>query len=125
MATHETPVRNVLADAAVDQLDEGTPPGLLVFRTAADAVLATLNYAAPNAYGDAAGGVATANPIPQGTITADGIATKATNENAAATIKFTCSVSSTGGGGEIQLTNNNLQTGNPLTITSLTYTASP
>lgn len=56
--THPTAVRNGIADFVVDQLDEGTPPGKLIFRTAGDVPVATLTFSNP-AFGAAVAGVRT------------------------------------------------------------------
>ena len=45
--THPTAVRTAVADFVVDQLDEGTPPGTLVFQTSGDVEVATLTFSNP------------------------------------------------------------------------------
>jgi hypothetical protein len=122
--THPTLVRSGIADHVVDQLDEGTPPGKLVFRTAGDAEVATLTFGNP-AFGDASGGTATANAITKDSSATGGTIAKATLENAAGTVKVTCSVTATGVGGDIELSSVVVSAGQTVEMTSLTYTAPP
>ncbi len=116
--SHPTAVRTGIADFVVDQLDEGSPPGNLVFRTSGDVEVATLPFSA-TAFGAAVAGVATANAITSDASATGGTIAKATLENAAGTAKINCSVTATGGGGDITL--NSIV----VSITSLTYTAPP
>ncbi len=122
--THPTAVRTGIADFVVDQLDEGTPPGNLVFRTAGDVEVATLPFSA-TAFGAAVAGVATANAITSDASATGGTIAKATLENAAGTAKINCSVTATGGGGDITLNSIVVSAGQQVSITSLTYTAPP
>jgi hypothetical protein len=122
--THPTAVRTGIADFVVDQLDEGVPPGLLVMQTAASATVATLTFSNP-AFGAAAAGVATAGAITSDTNAVGGTITKAELRNAAATAKILCSVTATGGGGDITLNSVVISAGQTVAITSLTYTAPP
>ena len=111
-----------MADFVVDQLDEGTPPGNLVFRTSGDVEVATLPFSA-TAFGDAAAGTATAAAITSDLSATGGTIAKATLENAAGTTKITCSVTATGGGGDITLNSVVVSALQTVSITSLTYTA--
>jgi len=122
--THPTAVRTAIADFVVDQLDEGTPPGNLVFRTSGDVEVATLPFSAA-AFGAAAAGVATAAAITSDSSATGGTIAKATLENAAGTAKITCSVTATGGGGDIELSSVSVSAGQTVSVSSLTYTACP
>lgn len=62
MATLEASARNAAANAVVDLIDAGAGAGTLVPETSADADVATLTFSDP-AFGNATGGVATANSI--------------------------------------------------------------
>jgi hypothetical protein len=53
--THPTAVRTGIADFVVDQLDEGSPPGHLVFQTSGDVAVATLTFSS-TAFGAASSG---------------------------------------------------------------------
>jgi len=126
--THSTTIRNALADLVVDAIDSGSTDatGDLQFGTAGLAiVLATLTFSA-TAFGAAANGTATANAI-----TAD---TNAAATGTAADFRIrdldnneilSGSVSNVGGGGDIQLSSTNINAGDTVSITSLTYTAAP
>lgn len=121
--THPLAVRQGICNFVVDQLDEGTPPGTLVFQTSGDVEVATLTLANP-AFGSADGSATAA----AGTIVADSSATggtiaKARLKNNAGTDKIICSVTATGGGGDIQLNSIVVSAGQSVSLTSLTYTA--
>lgn len=120
--THPTTVRNGIADFVVDQLDEGTPPGNLVFRTSGNVEVATLPFS-NTAFGSASSGTATANGITDDTSATGGTIAKATLENAAGTAKVNCSVTASGGGGDIELNSVVVSAGQTVSTTSLTYTA--
>jgi hypothetical protein len=121
--THPLAVRQGIANFVVDQLDEGTPPGNLVFRTSGDAEVATLAFSA-TAFGAADGSaVATANALTSDTSATGGTIAKATLENAAGTAKINCSVTATGGGGDIELSSVAVSAGQTVSVSALTYTA--
>ena len=120
--THPTAVRNGVCDFVLNQLNEGTPPGTLVFQTAADVTVATLTLS-NTAFGASAGGTATAAAITSDTNAAGGTIAKARLRNAAGTDKIICSVTTTGGGGDIEMSNVVVTAGQTVAITSLTYTA--
>lgn len=120
--THPTAVRTGLADFVVDQLDEGTPPGHLIFQTSGGSAVATLAFAS-TAFGAASSGVATAAAIVADTNAAGGTIAKAEWRNAAGTAKVLCSVTATGGGGDITLNSVVVSAGQTVSMTSLTYTA--
>jgi hypothetical protein len=120
--THPTAVRTAVADFIVDQLDEGTPPGTLVFQTSGDVEVATLTFAT-TAFGAAASGTATAAAITSDSSATGGTIAKARLKNAAGTDKIICSVTATGGGGDITLNSVVISAGQAVAITSLTYSA--
>lgn len=120
--THPTAVRTGIADFVVDQIDEGTPPGLLIMQTAGSVEVATLTFSNP-AFGAAVAGVATASAITSDTDATGGTIAKAELRNAAGTAKVLCSVTATGGGGDITLNSVIVSTGQTVALTSLTYTA--
>ena len=120
--THATPVRNGIADFVVDQLDEGSPPGALVFLSAGDVVVATLPLNNP-ACGNAALGVSTFNSISPDTNAAGGVIAKVSLRNAAGTEKFAGSVTTTGGGGDITVNNTTVAPGQTVRQSDLYYTA--
>ena len=122
--THPTLVRTGIANFVVDQIDEGTPPGLLVLQTSGAVEVATLTFSNP-AFGAAAAGVATASAITSDTSATGGTIAKAELQNAAGTAKILCSVTATGGGGDITLNSIVVSAGQTVSITSLTYTAPP
>lgn len=120
--THPTAVRTGIADFVVDQLDEGTPPGKLIFQTSGGVTVATLTFA-NTAFGAAASGTATAAAIVADTNAVGGTIAKAEWRNAAGTAKVLCSVTATGGGGDITLNSVIVSAGQQVSMTSLTYSA--
>jgi hypothetical protein len=120
--THPTAVRNSIADFVVDQLDEGTPPGYISFQTSGDVEVARLPFGS-TAFGAASSGVATANAITSDTDADGGTIAKAKMFNAAGTQKFACSVTATGGGGDIELSSVVVSLHQTVSLTSLTYAA--
>ena len=120
--THPTLVRTGIADFVVDQIDEGTPPGTLVFQTSGDVEVATLTFANP-AFGAAASGTATAGAIVSDTNATGGTIAKARFKNNAGTDKVICSVTGTGGGGDIELSSVTVSAGQTVSMSSLTYSA--
>lgn len=122
--THPAAVRQDICNFVVDQLDEGTPPGLLVFKEADDDVVATLTFAAPAAFGAADGSaIATANAITSDTSATGGTIAKVECQNAAGTAKILGAVTATGGGGEIELNSVVVSAGQTVSVSALTYTA--
>jgi hypothetical protein len=120
--THPAATRNGIADYVVDQLDLNTPPAKLVMQTAGGAAVATLTFANP-AFGAAAAGTATANAIVADTNAVGGTIAKAELRQGGATPIVLCSVTATGGGGDIQLNSVVISAGQQVSITSLTYSA--
>lgn len=123
--THPTATRNAIADLVVDSLDTaGSPslPGKVVMQTAGGGTVATLPLSDP-AFGNSAAGVATANPITSDTNAAGGTIAKAELQNNASVAKVLCSVTATGGGGDIQLGSVVVSAGQQVSLSSLTYTA--
>lgn len=123
--THTTTVRNGLADYVVDLVDAGTgdASGDLVILTSGDSPVATLTFANP-AFGAASGGTATANAIASDTNAAGGTAAKFTVRDRDNTTIFSGSVTTVGGGGDIELSSVVIGPGDTLAISSFTYTAS-
>lgn len=122
--THVTAVRNAIADLVVDQLDEGTPPGYLSFQTSGDVEVARLPFST-TAFGAASSGIATAAAITSDTNADGGTIAKAKFFNAAGTQKFACSVTASGGGGDIELSAVIVSVGGTVSMSSLTYEAPP
>jgi hypothetical protein len=122
--THPTAVRTGIADHVVDQLDEGTPPGKLVFQTSGGVAVASLTFSNP-AFGAASSGVATAGAITSDTNAAGGTIAKAELRNAAGTAKALCSTTAVGGGGDIELNSVVISASQTVGCSSLTYTAPP
>ena len=120
--THPTAVRTALADFIVDQLDVNTPPGKIIMQTAGAVTVATLTFANP-AFGAAAAGVATANAIVADTNAVGGTIAKAELRQGGSTPIVLCSVTATGGGGDIQLNSVVISAGQQVSLTSLTYAA--
>lgn len=120
--THSTAVRNAIANAVVDAIDAGAGAGTLEFQTSGNVEVATLTFSDP-AFGDAANGVATANAITADSSATGGTIAKAVAKDSNGNTIFTCSVTATGGGGDITLNSLVISAGQQVSLTSLTYTA--
>jgi hypothetical protein len=120
--THPTAVRDSICNGVVDQLDLASPPGKIVMQTSGGVAVATLTFANP-AFGNSASGVATANAIVADTNAVGGTIAKAELRQGGATPIVLCSVTATGGGGDIQLNSVVISAGQQVSLTSLTYAA--
>lgn len=122
--THPTAVRTAIADLVVDRIDAGAGAGTLEFQTSGDTEVATLTFSDP-AFGAAASAVATASAITSDTSATGGTIAKARAKDSTGTEVFACSVTATGGGGDIQLSSVSVSAAQTVAVTSLTYTACP
>ena len=120
--THPAAIRTLISDLVVDQLDLASPPGKIVMQTSGGAAVATLTFANP-AFGNSSAGVATANAIVADTNAVGGTIAKAELRQGGATPIVLCSVTATGGGGDIQLNSVVISAGQQVSLTSLTYAA--
>jgi len=120
--THPSATRSGIADYVVDQLDVNTPPGKIIMQTAGSVTVATLTFPNP-AFGAAAAGVATAGTIVADTNAVGGTIAKAELRQGGGTAIVLCSVTATGGGGDIQLNSVVISAGQQVSLTSLTYAA--
>lgn len=120
--THPTAVRDGVCNFVVDQLDEGTPPGYIEFQTAGNVEVATCPFS-NTAFGSSSSGTATANAITSDSSATGGTIAKARLKNAAGTDKILCSVTATGGGGDIELNSVAVSAGQTVAVSSLTYSA--
>lgn len=120
--THPTAVRNAIADLVVDRIDAGAGAGTLEFQTSGDVEVATLTFSDP-AFGSASSGTATASAITSDTSATGGTIAKARAKDSTGTEVFACSVTATGGGGDIQLSSVSVSSGQTVAVSSLTYTA--
>lgn len=127
--THPTAVRNTLCNTVVDLIDAGAAAGTLEFQTGASAEVATLTFSDPafDAAGAAGGnpdGTATADPITADSSATGGTIAKAVAKDSDGNTCFSCSVTATGGGGDIELNSVVVSAGQNVAMTSLTYAAS-
>ena len=125
--THETAVRNTLADACVDLIDTGAASpnlGYIELRTSGDVECATLTFANP-AFGAAAGGTATANTIASDTNATGGTVAKFVIYDSDGTALVNGSVTATTDSpqGDITLSSTTVGAGDTVSISSLTYSA--
>lgn len=118
--THETAIRNGIADYVVDSIDAGAGAGTLVINTSGDVEVATLTFSDP-AFGAAAAGVATANAITSDTSATGGTAAKAVFKDSNTVAKVNCAVGTSGS--DINLSSVIIGAGDTVSISSLTYTA--
>ena len=126
--THPTAsVRNGMCDHVVDQLDGGD---IQLWDSAETTLLATLTFMSP-AFGNAGASVegqAAANAIgSDSSADATGDAAYAYLRNSGGTVIARCSVSGSGGAGDLKLTTASatITAGQTVSCSSLTYTTSP
>jgi hypothetical protein len=118
--THSTAARNAATDAVTALIGAS---GKLVFRTAGDVAVATLNLSA-DAFADAVSGTATANAISSDTNAAGNASpvAKATLETSGGTMVIACAVAASAS--DINMTNGlTVAAGDTVSCSSLTYTA--
>ena len=118
--THALAVRQGLGDYATGTIGAS---GKLVYQTAGSATVATCPFSA-TAFGASNGsGVSTANAITTDTNAAGGTIAKASLQTSGSVEKIACSVTATGGGGDIELNSVVVSAGQSVATTALTYTA--
>lgn len=111
---------NAGSGAATLKIYAGTRPST---GGTATTLLGTLTFSDPAASA-ASGGVLTFSAITQdASADATGTATWARAADSAGTFVFDCSVTATGGGGDIQLNTTSIVIGGPISITSASITA--
>ena len=125
--THETAVRNGLADYTVDLIDTGTASpnlGYLEFQTSGDVECATVTFANP-AFGAASAGTATANSIASDTNATGGTVAKFAVYDSDGTKLFSGSVTATATSpqGDITLSSVTVGASDTVSVSSLTYSA--
>ena len=120
--THPAATRSGIADYVVDQIDLNTPPGKIIMQTSGGTTVATLTFSNP-AFGAASSGVATAAAITADSSAVGGTVAKAEFRQGGGTAIVLCSVTATGGGGDITLNSVIISAGQTVSISSLTYTA--
>lgn len=110
------------ADATCARCNGGT----IDIRTASGGggtLLATLTFGNP-AFGAASNGVATANAITAGTAAASGTAAFARLKTSGGATVLDCTVSASGGGGDMIIDSTTVTSGTQVSCSSLTYTRS-
>ena len=122
--THQAIIRQSLAQVILDAIDQDVGAGSLIFRTAADAEVATLTLSDPaGTLGGGDNAVLTFNPITSDTNATGGITTKfVITDNSGDEIVYG-NVSATGGGGDIELSSTTIGVGDTVAVSSLTYTS--
>jgi len=118
MITHDTSTKNLIADAVCGANIDG---GSLVLLTASNIAVATITLDA-DAFAAAVNGQALANGFPkEDTVDNLGTITKFEIRNSGNVAKIFGTVTTTGGGGDIELTSVTYVVGEIIRINSLTY----
>ena len=120
--THVTAIRNGLANYVVDAIDAGAGAGYIQFQTSGNTEVATCAFSDP-AFGSASSGTATASAISDDTSATGGTVAKARFFDSNNTEVLACSVTATGGGGDIEITSTAVGAGDTVSVSSLTYSA--
>jgi hypothetical protein len=126
--THASGVRNALANVVGDAVDAGSA-GAAVLRLR-DSTTVIVEFPLDDPAFDTApataAGVITLEGVPiEVTAVADGDVDNALILDQDAAQVLACSVTATGMGGDIEVTNTNIATGQDCSMESLTYTAAP
>lgn len=111
---------NTAVNALLTLLNVGGA-GSIKLRTGADAIISTNPYSA-TAYAAAVNRVATANAITDDTNAVGGLAAIATNEDGNNLEVFRGTVTGTGGGGDVEISNTTVNAGDTVQFTAATYT---
>jgi hypothetical protein len=112
-----TTARDLLTDAFVDELNNGT----IEFQTVGDSEVATVTFGA-TAFGASTTGVATANAIASDTSATGGTIEHSTWKKSDTTEMVETTVTATGGGGDITIPTLTIGAGSTVGISSLTWT---
>ena len=123
--THSTTIRNQLCNLVVDALDSGstyTYPRL-VFRDGSNNDLCINNFTGTTAFAAASNGTALANNIADGTVTQAGTCSKFVLQDQDGTTVVTGSVTTQGGGGDIELSSVAFSVSDTVNISTLSYAA--
>lgn len=126
--THITAVRNVLADAVVDRIDQGSANAtgkVAILESSGPTLLAELDFQNP-AFGAAAGGTATANAIDDDTSANNsGTADVGELRDRDDAVQVNCSVGATSSGEDIELSSVAITSGDTVSLSSMVYNAAP
>lgn len=120
--THATTTRNSIANLIDDLINAGNSAGILEFQTSGGVEVATLTFSDP-AFGAAVNGTITAGVITDDTNATGGTIAKAVFKDSDGNAVLECSVTATGGGGDIELSSVIISAGQTVGLSSLTYTA--
>jgi hypothetical protein len=121
--THVTAVRNALANLIASTLLTGSAQEAQVVLRQGSTTIVTFDLAA-TPFGAASSGTISANTMPRtASATASGIVDNFQLKDQAGTVVLTGTVTATGGGGDIEVSNTNIASGQDCSLESLTYTA--
>ena len=122
--THATAVRSALADLIDTLVNTGSGTAKVRLRDSTTTIV-DFDLADP-AFGAASSGVITLAGVPiAATASASGDVDNAQLLDQDGTVILSCSVTGTGGGGDIEVSNVSIANGQDCSLTSLTYTAAP
>jgi len=122
--THIAAMRNTLADAVDAAINTGAGTEGDIIIKAGGTTLVTINFQDP-AFGVAAAGVITLQGVPlNANASATGVADGFDIRDQDNAVVVSDTVTGTGGGGDIELDNTSITSGQNVEITSLTYAAS-
>lgn len=120
--THATATRNAIADAVDDQVNSGSGTAKLRLR---DGTTTIVDFDLSNpAFGNASDGDIDLNGTPiSGTAAATGVVDGFQLLDRDGGVVLSGTVTATSGGGDIEVTNTNVASGQDCSLTSLTYSA--
>ncbi len=120
--THETALRSALANAVDDRINTGSGTAKLRLR---DGTTTVVDFDLQNpAFGDAVSGVITLEGVPIPAVAAaTGEVDNAQVIDRDGTVSISCSVTGSGGGGDIEVSNVNIAIGQDCSLEDLSYAA--
>ena len=121
--THNSTARNLMADQVTALLDAGATFGRLLMKDSGSTTVVNMQMGS-SAFGVATSGICTAETIVDSTALLAATVVEGVLSASCSTEHILFLISSTGGAGDLQLSSNILSSGQTVSITSLTYTAS-
>lgn len=122
--THLTALRNIRADATDDHVNTGVGTAKLRLRAGSSTIV---DFNLPNpAFGAAVSGAISLNGLPvDATAAATGTVDNAQVINRNGDVSFSCSVTGISGGGDIEVSNVSIASGQECTLETFSYTDAP
>lgn len=120
--TFATGIKAARASAVLAKISSGTGPGILKWMTTANATLVTFNLPEPEGVVSATGITWDFSPAVTAAAGNTGTAGKYRLTNSAGAFAIEGTITASGGGGDLEITNTSVASGQSCSMTSLVYT---